>query len=78
MLALYATLGIDPEILTHREREFLELVLLGNNIKELSKKLGCTPRTAQFHVSNLLRKLGVENRLKLLARALALRSSPSA
>ena len=61
----------DLKQLTARQREFYELILLGNSIKELAEKARCSPRTAQFHTSNVLRKMGVENKPQLIAQALA-------
>jgi len=50
------------ESLTAREAQVLQLLFrhLGN--KEIAHQLNISERTAKFHVSNLLRKLGLENR----------------
>ena len=64
---------IGRQQLTVRENQVRELLLIGNSNKELSDKLRITQRTAQFHASNVLRKVGVATRIELLARALALR-----
>lgn len=52
--------------LTPREREVLQLLLLGRANTDIATALGVSPRTARFHVENLLRKVGAESRLDLL------------
>ena len=32
---------------------------------EIARELGCTPRTAKFHLENVLKKMGTPDRLKL-------------
>jgi DNA-binding NarL/FixJ family response regulator len=49
--------------LTEREREVLELVAEGLSNKEMALRLVVTVRTVDFHVSNVLRKLGVISRV---------------
>ena len=50
--------------LTDREREVLRLVADGLSNKEIAQALYITVRTADFHVSNILRKLGVISRVE--------------
>jgi DNA-binding NarL/FixJ family response regulator len=50
--------------LTEREREVLRLVADGLSNKEIAQALYITVRTADFHVSNILRKLGVISRVE--------------
>jgi DNA-binding NarL/FixJ family response regulator len=52
--------------LTEREREVLELLLLGRTHEDIAHALGITERTSKFHQSNLLVKLGAESRLDLM------------
>jgi len=52
--------------LSTQERVVLGEVLAGLQDKEIVEKLGISPRTVKFHVSNLMRKLGVARRLALL------------
>jgi two-component system, NarL family, response regulator LiaR len=50
------------ERLTPREREVLHLIGRGLADKEIAVEIGTTAKTAQFHVANLLDKLGAQNR----------------
>lgn len=52
--------------LTEREREVLELLLLGRSHEDIATVLGISERTSKFHQSNLLVKLGAESRLDLM------------
>lgn len=52
--------------LTAREREVLELLLLGRTHEDIAEALGISERTSKFHQANLLAKLGAESRLDLL------------
>ncbi|WNG33198.1 response regulator transcription factor [Archangium violaceum] len=51
--------------LTLREREVLSLVASGADNLQISARLGITERTVKAHVSNLYRKLGVQNRVEM-------------
>jgi DNA-binding NarL/FixJ family response regulator len=51
-----------PDILTPREWEVLELLRQGLSNEHIAELLGITLRTAKFHVSEILSKLGVESR----------------
>lgn len=52
---------------TPREREVLQLVLLGYTNKDIAQQLGISDYTARDHVSALLKKNGVKNRAQLMA-----------
>jgi len=54
--------------LTEREREVLDHLLAGRTSKETAKALTISPRTAEAHRRNLLRKLGVGSARELLMR----------
>lgn len=52
--------------LTERERQVLDLLLLGRTHEDISIVLGISERTSKFHQANLLAKLGAESRHDLL------------
>jgi RNA polymerase sigma factor (sigma-70 family) len=52
------------ERLTEREREVLALVAEGKSNKEIAQALKVTERTVEFHVSNVLGKLGLTSRVE--------------
>jgi DNA-binding NarL/FixJ family response regulator len=52
--------------LTSREREVLDLLLLGRTHEEIGLVIGSSARTAKFHQANILRKLGAASRLDLM------------
>lgn len=57
------------ERLTPREREVLALVAAGKSNKEIASALHIAERTAKFHVTAILAKLGAENRAQAVAIA---------
>jgi DNA-binding NarL/FixJ family response regulator len=57
---------IQAARLTEREREVLDLLLLGRTHEDIAVVLGITERTSRFHQSNLLLKLGAESRMDLM------------
>jgi DNA-binding NarL/FixJ family response regulator len=55
---------------THREKEVLEMLVAGRSNKEIGTPLGITERTVKAHVSKLMRKVGVQNRIALSVHAI--------
>jgi DNA-binding NarL/FixJ family response regulator len=51
--------------LTQREQEIASLVARGLTNRQIADTLGVAPRTADTHVSNILRKLGLTSRTDL-------------
>jgi DNA-binding NarL/FixJ family response regulator len=58
-----------PDVLTEREREVLALLAIGATNKEIAQKLVISERTAKFHVSSILGKLGAGNRTEAVSIA---------
>lgn len=50
--------------LTLKEIEIIKLVSRGLHNKEIASSLGISVRTVEFHVSNILPKLGVSKRIE--------------
>ncbi|WP_063657882.1 helix-turn-helix transcriptional regulator [Candidatus Arsenophonus triatominarum] len=48
-------------VLSHRENEILYWVSIGRSYQDLAKILGIKPGTIKFHMSNIVKKLGVYN-----------------
>ena len=55
--------------LTDREREVIQLVAAGRSNQQIAETLFITRKTASVHVSNILGKLGVANRVEAAAVA---------
>ncbi len=49
-------------ILTNREKEVFELLVLNKSTKEIADKLKISEKTVRNHVSNTIQKLGVKGR----------------
>ena len=54
---------------TDREKEVLELLVVGRSNKEIGAALGIEERTVKAHVAKLMRKVGVQNRIALSVHA---------
>jgi DNA-binding NarL/FixJ family response regulator len=61
----------DPDALTDREREVLELLVNGvTSNRKLAKQLGVSENTVKFHVRNILDKLHLHNRAQVVSYAI--------
>jgi DNA-binding NarL/FixJ family response regulator len=61
----------DPDALTDRERDVLELLVAGiTSNRKLAKQLGLKENTVKFHVRNILDKLHLHNRAQVVGFAL--------
>jgi DNA-binding CsgD family transcriptional regulator len=61
----------SPAPLSSRQKEILHSVIRNRANKEIASQLNITVRTVKFHVSTLLSKFGVENRMELARKAMS-------
>lgn len=68
-VSLKQRVGAEPE-LTPREEEILRLVAQGLTNQEIARRLFISIKTVQAHRANLMKKLGVHDRVELVKYAL--------
>jgi LuxR family maltose regulon positive regulatory protein len=56
-------------ILTEQETKVMQLIALGLSNKEIAHRLSVTADTVKFHIKNMYRKLGVNNRVQAMHQA---------
>ncbi len=66
------------ELLTPREREVLQLAAQGMSNAEIGDRLAISPRTAETHRANLLRKLGLQTQTELVRFVIGQSPQPEA
>ena len=59
-------------ILTVREQEVFELLVLNKSTKEIAEFLGISEKTVRNHISNAMQKLGVKGRAGAVVELLKL------
>ncbi len=59
-------------ILTKREREVFELLIVNYSTKEIADKLKISEKTVRNHISNVMQKLGVKGRSSAVVELLKL------
>lgn len=59
-------------ILTKREREVFELLVLNKTTKEIANMLSISEKTVRNHISNTMQKLGVKGRAAAVVELLKL------
>jgi DNA-binding NarL/FixJ family response regulator len=60
----------ETPVLTPREREIVQLVAEGKSTKELADKLNISPKTADTHRTNIMRKLNLHSVSELVRYAI--------
>lgn len=70
VLAHFRPGAVAAEALTSRENEVLDLLARGAGNREIARRLGIAQITVRTHVSHILDKLGVSNRVEAALHAL--------
>ena len=60
------------DILTKRERDVFELLIINKSTKDIAKKLNISEKTVRNHISNVMQKLGVNGRAGAVVELLKL------
>lgn len=60
-------------ILTHREKEIFDLLILNNSTREIASLLSISEKTVRNHISNVIQKLNVNNRSQAIIELIKLR-----
>ncbi len=61
---------MSKNILTKREREVFELLVLNKSTKEIAQTLEISEKTVRNHISNSMQKLGVKGRAQAVVELL--------
>lgn len=60
-------------ILTKREKEVFNLLVMNNSTKEIANTLKISEKTVRNHISNVMQKLGVKGRASAVIELLRLK-----
>lgn len=63
---------MKSRILTIREKEIFDLLILNYTTKEIATKLKISEKTVRNHISNVIQKLSVEGRANAVVELLRL------
>lgn len=61
---------MNIEILTKREKEIFDLLVINKSTFEIATKLNITEKTVRNHISNVIGKLGVSSRTQAIIELL--------
>ena len=64
---------MNNKILTPREREVFNLLILNKSTKEIASMLRISEKTVRNHISNAMLKLGVKGRAQAVVELLKLK-----
>lgn len=70
--AVHGTGGVPParDVLTPRQREVLQLVAEGHSVKEIASLLSISPKTVEFHKSQIMDQLDLRTTAELTKYAI--------
>ena len=63
---------MNKSILTKREKQVFELLILNKTTREIAKELKISEKTVRNHISNAMQKLGVKGRASAVVELLRL------
>lgn len=63
---------MSKSILTKREKEVFELLIVNQTTAEIAEQLGISEKTVRNHISNAMQKLGVKGRASAVVELLKL------
>ena len=66
-------MGDYMSILTKRERQIVNYLIKGYESKEIASLLNVTDKTIRNHISNIIIKLDVKNRLQAIIKLIKLK-----
>lgn len=64
--------SVKRSILTNREKEVFELLVLNQSTKDIANQLKISEKTVRNHVSNTIQKLGVKGRASAIVELVRL------
>ena len=64
---------MDKKLLTKKELEIFQLILINKTDDEIAKQLGVSSKTVKNHISNVIQKLGSTNRVNAILELLLLK-----
>lgn len=63
---------MNKSILTNREKQVFELLIINKSTKEIADDLNISEKTVRNHISNAMQKLGVKGRASAVVELLRL------
>lgn len=63
---------MNKKILTEREQEVFELLVINKTTSEIAETLGISEKTVRNHISNAIQKLGVKGRAQAVVELIKL------
>ncbi len=64
---------MSKSVLTKREKQVFDLLVLNRSTEQIAKKLGISEKTVRNHISNVMQKLGVKGRAGAVIELLKLK-----
>lgn len=65
--------NMSKRILTKREKEVFDLLILNKSTEDIANILGISEKTVRNHISNVMQKLGVKGRAGAVVELLKLK-----